>query len=233
MSLTQLRRRFVSWLVRRHPRLYLRRMGVGPHRIADDAVFWDLHAGLVEEGRGVHRWRERHNLWMLARSVARLPGEMAEVGVYQGGSARILAAGSGGAGLHLFDTFSGMPRSDANRDGGFAEGDFADTSLPAVQAFLAGYPGIHFYPGLFPATAAGLPEALRFKLVHLDADLHASTLAGLGFFYSRLVRGGVLVAHDYNDPTVPGVRAAFEEFMPGKPETLIELWDTQCVFVKN
>jgi O-methyltransferase len=232
MSLTTLRRRFVGWVIRHHPGLYLRRMGAGRHLVEDDSEFWNMHAGLVEEGRGVHRWRERHNLWMLARSVARLPGDFAEVGVYQGGSARVLAESSNGAGLHLFDTFAGMPRSDSDRDGGFVEGDFADTSLQAVQNFLARYSGVRYYAGRFPATADALPDGTRFKLVHLDADLHASTLAGLEFFYPRLVRGGVLVAHDYNDPTVPGVRAAFDAFMPGKPETLIELWDTQCAFVK-
>jgi hypothetical protein len=133
----------------------------------------------------------------------------------------------------LFDTFAGLPPVDAARDGGFQPGQFADTGLAFVQAALASYPNVHFCPGFFPQSAVALPADLVFKLVHLDVDLHRSTLDGLRFFYPRLLRGGLIVLHDYNDVTVPGVRGAVDEFLQTCPETLIELWDTQALIVKQ
>jgi O-methyltransferase len=68
--------------------------------------------------------------------------------------------------------------------------------------------------------------------VHLDADLHASTLDGLRFFYPRMLIGGIIILHDYNDRSVPGVRSALDDFLGDKPEVLIEIWDTQALIVK-
>jgi O-methyltransferase len=134
--------------------------------------------------------------------------------------------------LHLFDTFSGLPAPEAGQDGHFRQGQFADTSVTAVRNRLARWPDIRFYPGPFPATATSV-HAETFKLVHLDVDLYQSTLAGLEFFYPRLIRGGLLLVHDYNDRSVPGVKSAVDEFLARRPESLIELWDTQALIVKQ
>jgi hypothetical protein len=41
-----------------------------------------------------------------------------------------------------------------------------------------------------------------------------------------------LISHDYANLTAPGVKKAFAEFFDDKPETVIPLWDTQCVVTK-
>ena len=57
---------------------------------------------------------EAFTLYSIARAQAALGGEMAEVGVYQGCSARIISLASDGAPLHLFDTFAGLPAPAAD-----------------------------------------------------------------------------------------------------------------------
>src|SRR4051812_43432638 len=52
-------------------------------------------------------------LHSVSSSVGRLPGDFAEVGVYQGASARILCEIKGDRQLHLFDTFEGLPAATA------------------------------------------------------------------------------------------------------------------------
>ena len=47
-----------------------------------------------------------------------------------------------------------------------------------------------------------------------------------------MVRGGLIVTHDYSDTTVPGVKRAFDEFFLDKPETVVPLWFTQAVVTK-
>jgi hypothetical protein len=229
--LSIVRRRLLAWLIRRYPGVYLRRKHLDTHALARQPEFLSLQASLVESGEGISSLPERYNLWALTRSLAHRPGACAEVGVYRGGSALLIAAAKGEAPLHLFDTFAGMPRTDATADGAFFEGQFRSTSLGTVQALLSPWPGIHYHAGLFPATARGL-EHLRFKFVHLDVDIRQSTLAGLEFFYPRMERGGLILIHDYQNLTVPGTRAAVDEFLADKPETLIPLWETQGLIVK-
>ena len=48
-------------------------------------------------------------LHSFARTQRQLPGAMAEVGVFQGASAKIMCEAKGTTPLHLFDTFEGLP----------------------------------------------------------------------------------------------------------------------------
>lgn len=73
--------------------------------------------------------------------------------------------------------------------------------------------------GYFPATAEGV-EA-RFALVSLDADLYAPTLSGLRWFYPRMVSGGVILLHDYENQRFPGVKRAVEAFEAEQGRTLL------------
>lgn len=88
-------------------------------------------------------------LWQYARAARTLEGDAAEVGVYRGGSAKLIAeafAGSGKA-LHLFDTFVGMPAVTPALDGDYRTGDFADTSLEAVRRLFGVDDAVRWYPG--------------------------------------------------------------------------------------
>lgn len=160
-------------------------------------------------------------------ATAKVEGDLAEVGVFRGGTARVIGEAKGSRRLHLFDTFEGLPAPGAI-DTAFQQGQYAG-SLEAVRAFLAGCEGVEFYQGLFPATGEAVKER-RFSFVHLDVDLYESTRASLEFFYPRLSTGGVIVSHDYVE--FAGVRRAFDEFFAGKPEPVLELSGNQCMVVK-
>jgi O-methyltransferase len=225
---------FLCWLIKKRPSLYFRIMKLPRFCAATrDAQFWDLHAQLLHDQRCTQLPRERYNLWMLARQVRALEGAYAEAGVYDGGSARILCEAKGGEHLHLFDTFAGMPETDANTDPHFAAGQFADTNRQKVADYLAEFPNVHIHQGFFPASATDVPPDRRFKFVHLDLDIYRSTLDGLRFFYPRLVRKGIIISHDYGNVTAPGVKQAFDEFLAEADEPLVQLWDTQCVLIKT
>ncbi|RFC44259.1 MAG: Macrocin-O-methyltransferase (TylF) [Verrucomicrobia bacterium] len=228
------RHHFIAWLLERHPQVWFRWKKIGKHRLCTDRGFLALQAQSLREGEGLQVLEERYNLWILTQSVARLPGALAEVGVYRGGSAKFIAAAKGGADLHLFDTFAGMPPVNSATDGAFREGESGNTSVEHVRAYLATYPAVYLHPGFFPASGAILEResGLRFKFVHLDVDLLASTRDALAWFYPRMVRGGLIVTHDYSDTTVPGVKRAFDEFFLDKPETVVPLWFTQAVVTK-
>ena len=171
---------------------------------------------------------EAYNVQATAGRTAKVAGDIAELGVYRGGTARLVCEVKGNRNLHLFDTWAGLPKS-TQFDERFQGGSFV-ASYEEVQSYLASYSGVHFHKGFFPDTAAGL-EDLRFSFVHLDSDLYESTLSGLRWFYPRLNRGGVLISHDYYGPG-DGVGKAFDEFFADKPECLVELSGTQVSFTK-
>jgi O-methyltransferase len=221
-----------DWLWRREPRLALRLQKVRNHTLEDDAEFLAFYAELRRERRALLTVREVYNLWRFGRMARSVAGDFAEVGVYRGGGARVLSRVKGDRTLHLFDTFAGMPDTDPARDTAHSAGDFADTSLEAVRRYV-GTDGVRYYPGLFPDTTIGHEAALqRFAFVHLDVDIFQSTLAGLRFFYPRLSPGGMVVTHDYDARTCPGVAQAYDEFFADKPERVLPIWDSQALVVK-
>lgn len=164
-------------------------------------------------------------LYQAASSCEKVSGDMAEAGVFLGGTARLILSGSKKH-LHLFDTFEGLPHDEGN----FASGEWKG-SLPDVKRNLAEYADrLTFHPGLFPASTAGLDD-LRFSFVHLDLDLYTSTFAALEWFWPRLEKGGILLSHDY--PLSEGVVRAFHEFFDERPEPIIRLSGNQCLVVKG
>jgi predicted O-methyltransferase YrrM len=143
-----------------------------------------------------------------ARETAHLPGDMAEVGVYQGGSALAIATAAPGRTLHLFDTWGGLPSDDVDL-GYHKKGEFS-CSLDDVKAYLSGQ-SVEFHPGFFPDTTRGLGDK-AYSLVHLDGDLYTTTRDSLAYFWPRMTEGGIIVLDDYDWPNTPGVRRAVEEY---------------------
>ncbi len=157
-----------------------------------------------------------------------LGGVMAEVGVFQGCSAKLISLAGRPSELHLFDTFEGLPEPDRDERRAMRRGHYA-ASLEAVRAYLADQPNIVFHKGCF--TGEGVRCADRaFSFVHLDVDLKQGTRACLEFFYPRMLPGGVILSHDYS--YLDGVREAFAEFLAGRPERPLELPSSQVMLIK-
>jgi O-methyltransferase len=171
---------------------------------------------------------EAYQIFMAVRRTEKIPGDLAEVGVYKGGSAKLIRESNRDKKLHLFDTFNGLPRVEEIDKPLFYEGQFA-ASLEDVRTSLKGYKHIYFYKGLFPGTTAPV-ENKKFSFVHLDVDTYESTVSCLQFFYPRMNQGGIIISHDYIN--APGVRKAFDEFFIDKVEPIIEMTGSQCLIVK-
>jgi O-methyltransferase len=151
--------------------------------------------------------------------AARTPaGAFVEIGVYKGGSARLLAdvAEQQGRELHLFDTFTGMPI--AGPEDSHQVGDFADTSEAAVRALI---PSAHFHVGIFPATAPVAMPPIAF--VHLDVDQYQSYRDAIAWAAPLMVPGGVIWFDDCG--ILPSAdRAALEAFGERVDKTSYDKW---------
>lgn len=166
----------------------------------------------------------------LAQSMNQMPGDFAEVGCFQGGSAAMICKGKADKVMHLFDTFEGIPKGREDYGEHFKENLYS-CSLENVKANLVDYSNLKFHKGIFPASIEGNEQIANtsFSFVNIDVDLYEGTLECLKFFYPRMTPGGILISHDY---MLEGVRAAFDQFMIDKPEQLIDLPTTQCMMIK-
>ncbi len=171
---------------------------------------------------------EAYQIMMFAKRTQKIEGAIAEVGVYRGGSAKLIAETVPDKEIHLFDSFEGLPTPQDVDPAKFTEGQYG-ADLEDVRHYLRAYPQVHLYKGFFPSTSAPVVSK-KFSFVHLDVDLYESTKQSLEFFYPRMTQGGVILSHDYM--TASGVKKAFDDFLVDKPEALFESSWSQCFFVK-
>jgi len=191
----------------------------------------DLIRELFQEGRLLMLTNEAYQIYMAVKRTEKIPGSLAEVGVFRGGSAKLICQAKGERMLHLFDTFEGLPEVEEVDSPLFSHGEYI-ASLEDVTEYLKGYPNVRIYKGLFPATSGPVKEE-RFAFVSLDVDLRKGTQDCLEFFYPRMSRGGIIITHDYVQAA--GVKKAVDDFFADKPETVIEgsgLPGTQALVVK-
>jgi O-methyltransferase len=156
-----------------------------------------------------------------------IDGDIAELGVYKGNSACILAklARATNKDLYLFDTFDSFDRRDLEgTDAEVDETAFSDTSLEGVRR-LVGDENVCYIAGYFPESLSLMNTDPRYCLVHIDCDLYAPFAAGLEHFYPRLVPGGMLIMHDYGSLVWEGAEKAVDEFFADKPERPIVIPD--------
>lgn len=173
---------------------------------------------------------EAYQLMMAVRRTKKIKGDIAEVGTYRGASSKLIAEarGKNGKSIYLFDTFSGLPDIGEDDAKKFHKNQYR-AAADEVAAYLAAYPDVHIYPGLFPQTSVPI-ENKTFSFVHLDVDLYQGSKDSLEFFYPRMNPGGVIILHDYM--TAEGVKKAVDEFMENKPEAVLESSWSQCLIVK-
>jgi hypothetical protein len=164
------------------------------------------------------------------RDTTKIPGDIAEIGVYKGGSAKLICEAKGRKSLHLFDTFEGLPHVSEQKDSLRFHKNQYKCSIEYVKNLLSKYQNVFFYKGIFPSTADPVSKR-QFSFVHLDVDLYESTKNCLEFFYPRMSKGGVIISHDYLGSL--GVKTAFYEFFKDKAEPVLELTDSQCLVVKT
>jgi len=181
----------------------------------------------ADDPRSLVPLHEKYILYNLALDATRrCSGDSAECGVYKGGTAKMLAELVSDRPLYLFDTFSGMPETDPTRDLHRA-GDFGDTSIEAVKAYLAEYENVRIVPGLIPSTLEAVRDR-EFSFVHIDLDVYSAIMAACQFFYPRMQAGGVMLFDDYGYSSCPGARTAVDEFFADKPEVKICMITGQC-----
>lgn len=201
-----------------------------------DVDLVELHKRMKDFGCDTLVSAERQHVikWAFQQTLD-LSGEIWEAGVYQGGTARLLASLAAKEAtpskIRLFDSFEGLPKTSEGIDT-HHQGDFSNTEATSVKAFVGFDAIVKFHTGWIPDTFLGLEQS-TIRLAHVDLDLYKPILDSLGFIYPRLVRGGVIIFDDYGIISCPGARKAVDEFFVGKQETILILPSCQALVIKK
>ena len=141
-------------------------------------------------------------------------GNVAEGGVFMGDFAKEINKNFPDRTLYLFDTFEGFSQKDVEKEQkeGFSKykAGHYKTTEEIVKSVLPYPEKVIIRKGYFPETAEKTDD--KFVFVNLDFDLYNPTLAGLEFFYPKMVHGGVILVHDYFTDVFKGVQKAVDEF---------------------
>ena len=90
-------------------------------------------------------------------------------------------------------------------------------SLPAIGLHMGSISNISFVP--------------RRNIVNLDFDLYQPILSGLRFFYPKMLRGSVILVHDYYHAGLPGIREAIKQYEKeiGREISKLPIGDNQSI----
>lgn len=228
-----------SFLNSRNSKIYLAYRPDSHFDFSSFPDFPDFYRVFTHESK-THNSGDLSRLYLLLLNIARVlrdsvPGDFAEIGVYRGNTASILAQAARAANrrLFLFDTFSGFDAADQTEIDRPSSA-FTDTSLQKVKQFV-GEDRVEYVVGRFPDSLSTVKVPDRFAIVHLDCDLLQPTAAGLAFFYPRLSPGGLFVLHDYSSGHWSGCAKAIDAFLKDKPERLVLMPDKSgtAILVKS
>ena len=204
-----------------------------------DDGFFALADEVTRNKRTLLGYDRLYVLWQASRNVATLPGSVAEVGSYRGGSAHFLAKSfinitGREVPFHVFDTFEGHPEGAMSpHDVLQSAGRFGGTNYEKVRALLAPFAELTIHKGDVSATLPHVPES-QYRLVHIDTDLYQPTVSCLNYFGARMCTAGVIVVDDYGAPKCPGVAKAVADYLARTDD--FQVWDVrtdQLVLVRR
>lgn len=208
-------------------------IGEGAPIWQDDQAFIDKYI-LVKDFTLVSPFR-LFPIFQFAQRANLLNGDFAQVGIYRGGSAQLIASVKDpNKTFYLFDTFEGLPNPDEGVDY-YKKGRFADTSEEEVRERLRGFCGIEITKGVFPKSAQIQHQNSSYAFVYLDVDIYQSNLDSLSFFYPRMVPGGMIVIDDYGWTNTPGIAKSVHDFIEQAAPKLQPIVTTkyQCLLIKD
>ncbi len=165
---------------------------------------------------------ETRKIIEIARECLLKEGDFVELGCYKGDTSLLLAEVLKGTNkkLWLYDSFEGLPKKSKEDDSeigkDFQEGVLTVSKREVKQRFLrAGFKLPIIKKAWFSELGQeDLPE--KIALAFLDGDLYQSIKDSLRLVADKMVKGGVIMIHDYNNSALPGVSQAVNEWREEK-----------------
>ena len=169
---------------------------------------------------------ETEKIIELARNQLSCQGDFVELGCYKGDTSLLLAEVLKGTEkkLWIYDSFEGLPeKSEADESAlgmNFKGGELYVTKREVKERFLRAGLSVPVIKKAWFSELTGkdLPEEVA--LAFLDGDFYESIRDSLKLVESKMAEGGIIVVHDYQNPALPGVAKAVEEWAREQKKTI-------------
>lgn len=182
---------------------------------------------------------ETQKILELAQSTLDTEGDWAEFGCYKGDTSVLLGKllktsqtpETPEKSLYLYDSFAGLPEKtpeDSSAAGAnFKQGELLVAKREVIEKLKRANLDLKnikikkaFFADLDPTR--DLPETISFAF--LDGDLYSSIKTSLKLVAPKLSPQGIIVVHDYNNPELPGVTTAVDEFLRENPQQKLKIY---------
>ena len=173
-----------------------------------------------------------HVLREFLEHALKLSGDVAEFGVYKGGTARLIAdiMSNSGRKLHLYDTFEGSPKKSA-KDTGNRKVFYQDVDMKELTDKFTMHNFVAFHKGLLPQSINS-EDFKELCFAHLHLNLYEGTKGTLDYIFRKMTEKGIILIEDYGIIECSGVRKAVDEFCIQNNTKLIYLPTCQGVIIK-
>ena len=170
--------------------------------------------------------KETEEILRLAKNSLASEGDFVELGCYKGDTSLLLAKLLKDSGsvkkLWLYDSFAGLPAKTAEDSSSagdaFKAGELKVTRREVAERFRrANLPLPAIKKAFFSELASpDLPQSVAFAF--LDGDLYASIRDSLRLVVPKLSHDAIVIVHNYNNPELPGVSRAVDQFLGANPQ---------------
>lgn len=177
--------------------------------------------------------KETTILLKLLKSSVDVDGDVVEFGCYKGDTSllfqKILEKEPNFRGKHLwlYDSFEGLPaktKEDSSVAGdNFKAGELLVTKREVIMRFKkAGLKIPRIRKNFFENLDQNQDLPAQISFAFLDGDLYQSIKTSLNLIWDKLAENAIVVVHDYNNPELPGVSKALEEWSKNHQFTITQ-----------
>ena len=164
-----------------------------------------------------------------------IDGDVVELGCYAGDTsielARVIKKTN--KKLWLYDSFEGLPEKTANDSSALGEifksGELGASKSSLLRRFKSTGMQLPIIKKAWFSDLASndLPDKICFAF--FDGDYYESIKDSFKLVKGKMVDGGIILVHDYQNDFLPGVRRAVDEWLAKNPKSSLRIEQTLAI----
>lgn len=169
-----------------------------------------------------------HIVTWASSQVKELDGDFVELGVFYGHLSKVIINFDpdllNNRTFYLVD-----PWGSSNID--FSNAHYKQDIYEIVKSRFEPYPNVQLIRNIVPDALKEIPSQ-KIAFLMIDMNGFEAELAALNFFYSKIVRGGIIYFDDYGGRW-PKLREVVDKFFENKPEELLTFASPNAIVIKK
>ena len=134
--------------------------------------------------------------------------------------------------MHLYDSWDCLREEALTNEEYYIKNRYLNNSFERVKKNLGEFEKyITYHVGYIPESLTYNPK-LKENIVYLHIDLNSAkaTLATLEYFYTQIIKGGIILFDDYGWEGFGDTKEIIDKFFHNKPGILLKLPTSQAIY---